>query len=120
MQKCPLAVADVGHLPFREGSFDLVLCLEVLEHLPDPYPALTEFSRVARNRLLLSCPWEPYFRLGNLLRGKDLRSWGNNPGHLHQWTKKDFLKLIQSQCSLEKWIPAFPWQIALCLKTDSC
>lgn len=37
---------DVEHLPFTDGSFGTVLCTEVIEHIPDPAQALTEFRRV--------------------------------------------------------------------------
>jgi ubiquinone/menaquinone biosynthesis C-methylase UbiE len=42
------AVADAGRLPFRAASFDCVLCIDVLPHLPDPGPALAEARRVLR------------------------------------------------------------------------
>ena len=35
-------------LPFRAGSFDLVMSNSLLHHLPDPVPALDEFARVLR------------------------------------------------------------------------
>ncbi|MCS7132777.1 MAG: methyltransferase domain-containing protein [Nitrososphaeria archaeon] len=38
-------IADACHLPFRENSFDLITCLEVLEHLTDPLKCLMEINR---------------------------------------------------------------------------
>jgi SAM-dependent methyltransferase len=38
--------ADSGRLPFTDGSFDTVLIRDVLHHLPDPLPTLTEACRV--------------------------------------------------------------------------
>ncbi|HLB60952.1 MAG TPA: class I SAM-dependent methyltransferase [Patescibacteria group bacterium] len=36
-----------GHkLPFRDGSFDLIICTEVLEHVVDPDKVLQEIKRV--------------------------------------------------------------------------
>lgn len=40
--------ADACHLPFRDGSFDVVAFSSVLHHLPDRRPALTEATRVLR------------------------------------------------------------------------
>lgn len=40
--------ADAGALPFREGSFDVVLCRDLLHHLEDCEPALEELRRVTR------------------------------------------------------------------------
>jgi len=41
-------VGSVYNLPFKEESFDVVLLLEVLEHLLYPFDALKEVSRVVR------------------------------------------------------------------------
>ncbi len=75
--------ADITSLGFRRGSFELVLCLEVLEHVPHPLAALAELRRVASRRCLISVPHEPSFRLATFLRGKHLRQWGNHPEHVH-------------------------------------
>ena len=40
-------MGDNRRLPFASGSFELVLCLEVLEHLAEPLPALEELRRVS-------------------------------------------------------------------------
>jgi len=37
---------DVEHLQFSDGSFGTILCTEVIEHIPDPALALSEFRRV--------------------------------------------------------------------------
>lgn len=42
------AVADAGHLPFPDGSIDLVLSRTVLEHVPDVAGAVREMARVTR------------------------------------------------------------------------
>ncbi len=41
-------VGDVGDLPFDDASFDLIVCFETIEHVPDPGRALAELQRVAR------------------------------------------------------------------------
>ena len=55
-------VADVGeHLPFEDGTFDCVFCLELLEHLISPLTLLEEMRRVLREdgRAVVSVP-SPY------------------------------------------------------------
>ena len=41
-------VSDILDIPEPDGSFDAVLCTEVLEHLPDPVRALDEMARLLR------------------------------------------------------------------------
>ena len=39
---------DIEHLPFPDGSFDLVLCIEVIRYFERPDRALSEIRRVLR------------------------------------------------------------------------
>ncbi len=41
-------VADAEHLPFRNGTFDKVICAEVLEHISDDRQGIEELHRVAK------------------------------------------------------------------------
>jgi SAM-dependent methyltransferase len=45
--------ADVAALPFGDGSFDLVVSFETLEHVPDAAAAIAEFRRVLADGGLL-------------------------------------------------------------------
>ncbi len=49
---------DLKHLPFRDEEFDFVLCLETLEHTPDPLEFLRELVRVLKpgGEAVISCP----------------------------------------------------------------
>jgi SAM-dependent methyltransferase len=53
-----LTAADVTRLPFADGSFDLVICSEVLEHIPDHQRAIHEVVRVLKpgQTLVVSVP----------------------------------------------------------------
>jgi SAM-dependent methyltransferase len=54
----PDVVASVLKMPFADNSFDVVLCAEVLEHLPFENLAkgLEELKRVTRKNVVLSLP----------------------------------------------------------------
>ena len=43
-----LIQADVRKLPFKNLQFTKVICTEVLEHLPEPLPAIEEFHRLLK------------------------------------------------------------------------
>ena len=110
----PLVCATVEALPFAAQSFDVALCLEVLEHLRDPAPAFRELARVARRAVVISVPHEPWFRAGNLLRGKYVRGWGNFPEHIQHWnhgTLRAFLAPLAGRVEI---VEAMPWIIAIC------
>jgi SAM-dependent methyltransferase len=105
---------DLLALPFATASFDLILCMEVLEHLHSPARGLAELCRVSAGYLLLSVPNEPLFRGANFLRGKHVQAWGNDPGHLNHWSAEAFRRFVQPYCRINRLTTSFPWTIALC------
>lgn len=108
------AAGDLLTLPFPDNQFDLVMCMEVLEHLDHPEKGLAELCRVSRRWLLLSVPNEPLFRGANFLRGKNVRAWGNDPGHVNHWSARAFVRFVSSQCQVITHQRSFPWTLALC------
>lgn len=52
-------VSDISDIPLPAASFDVIMCTEVLEHVPDPVAALTEFSRLLKlgGMLILTAPY---------------------------------------------------------------
>ncbi len=56
---CKAVLGSIENLPFDDKSFDLVMCMEVLEHLPIKSLSLGvhELQRVAKNYLLISVPF---------------------------------------------------------------
>lgn len=65
-------ICDATAIPVEDASFDVVLCTEVLEHVPEPQQVIREFARILRpgGTLLLTAPLgsglhqEPYHFYG--------------------------------------------------------
>lgn len=106
----PATQADLYSLPFGDGEFDVVLAVEVLEHLDRPGDAVRELARVSSRRLVLTVPHEPFFRAGNLSRGRYVRRLGSTPGHLNTWSRRGFTKTVAAEADVVRWWGAFPWQ----------
>ena len=103
---------DAGVLPFPDASADLVTSIEVLEHLPRFEQAVAEMARICRGRLVVSVPWEPWFRLGNLGRGKNLGRWGNDPEHVQAFTPARLERALRAEFDQVRITRSFPWIIA--------
>lgn len=43
-----LVHGDLGFLPFKDSSFDMIVCRDVLEHLQEPTRVFNEFARVLK------------------------------------------------------------------------
>ena len=104
--------ADAGMLPIRTGSADLVTSIEVLEHLPQYELAVAELARITRGRCVISVPWEPYFRLGNLGRGKNVGRLGNDPEHVNFFSPGKLQTALGAEFAEVRVVKAFPWLIA--------
>jgi|TARA_B110000240_G_scaffold52687_1_gene60241 SAM-dependent methyltransferase len=55
---CVFGVSDINNMPFQDGSYDSVICSEVLEHVPAPEESIKELIRVLKpgGVLALSVP----------------------------------------------------------------
>ena len=75
---------SIDAIPVEDASFDVVLCLQVLEHVPDPAAAVRELRRVVRpgGRVLLTThgvyPYHP------------------NPEDLWRWTHAGLERLFRN------------------------
>jgi len=111
--RAALEVADARKLGADGRTFDLVVMLEVLEHIEAPERMLPVLEGLTNRHLLLSVPWEPFFMGLNLLRGKNVRAWGNDPEHVNHWSREGFLRFVGSRFRVLRAPPAFPWTMAL-------
>ena len=87
-------VSDITNIPEPDASFDAVMCIEVLEHLPDPIHALRELARLLKpgGTLIITAPFcslthfSPYFYYT-----------GYSRNFYHYWLDKLGFKIIDMQ-----------------------
>jgi len=98
-----LSVADVLCLPFKDNYFDLVICSEVMEHIPD---LVVSVPRYWPEHICWSLSDEYY---------------NANQGHVRIYKKKDLITLFESS-GVKKWACHFahslhtPYWWMKCLK----
>jgi SAM-dependent methyltransferase len=87
--------ADIAHLPFKDGAFDLVICSEVLEHIPDEGGAVRELARVLKpgRDLVVSVPRYLPERICWALSEDYHRA---NGGHIRIYRKKRLQRLLEN------------------------
>ena len=90
-----LSVTDIGSLPFRNNTFDLVICSEVLEHIPDQQGAIEEAVRVLKpgHPLVVSVPRYWPERICWLLSNQYCTADG---GHVRIYRKNELVNRLQS------------------------
>ncbi len=106
----------IEEIPFKADSFDLVLALEILEHLSEPKKGLKELNRVTKKYCVISVPNEPWFSWCNVLRLKNISRIGKNKEHLNFWNKNESIALISRFFEIKKVATPFPWVMLLCEK----
>jgi ubiquinone/menaquinone biosynthesis C-methylase UbiE len=105
----PMFFGDATRMPFVDKSIDLVVGLEVLEHVPQPERALADIARVCRGTAILSVPREPIWRVGNMARGRYLKDWGNTPGHVNHWSARAFERFVGEHLVVAHTAHPLPW-----------
>ncbi|MDT8380315.1 MAG: class I SAM-dependent methyltransferase [Desulfotignum sp.] len=88
-----LSCMDVTRLPFRDGSFDAVICSEVLEHIPEDDTAISELVRILKPGRVLAVsvprfyPEKICWCLSDAYTAADM-------GHVRIYRKKTLVKKI--------------------------
>jgi len=83
-----VAVGSLNQLDYRRQSFDLITCLDVLEHIEDDAGALLELRRVTRHggHLLVTAPAYPRLRSEH-----DAAA-----GHVRRYTRPRLVRLAEA------------------------
>jgi len=93
-------------IDFSENTFDVIICLAVLEHIFDPYFVVGEINRTLKPKgiFILEVPNVAYLKYRiQLLFGKlpvtsspfNWKEIGWDGGHLHYFTKKTLSRLLK-------------------------
>lgn len=113
-----LECANATTLADDGRTFDVVVMLEVLEHIEQPEQMFEVLERLTRRHLLLSVPWEPFFCGLNLMRGKNVRRWGNDPEHVNHWTRTGFRRWVSQRFDIVASPMVFPWTMVLATRRE--
>lgn len=108
---------DATNLPFDDSSFEVVMMNEVLEHLENFEAAVAEAARVAARVAIFSVPHWPLYQTANFLILKNLRTFGEHPDHVKQFSKSGFRKILENHFKRGVEVDtSFPWIIAYAIK----
>lgn len=102
---------DLRALPDASSHYELVLCSQVLEHIPEPERVRDELARVSAKWLLISVPLEPLFRRICALTIE--LGVGEDPGHVNFWTPAAFREFLRPIGRLVSWQRTTVYQMAL-------
>jgi 2-polyprenyl-3-methyl-5-hydroxy-6-metoxy-1,4-benzoquinol methylase len=112
-ERATIEQRDARELAADGRRFDMVLMLEVLEHIQDPAQMLPILDSLTNGWVLLSVPWEPVFRGLNLLRGKNITRLGNDVDHVNHWGRLGFAKFVSTRFDIVTSPEVFPWTMVL-------
>jgi len=73
--------ADAENLPFKPGSFTVVVATEILEHVPDVQRCLSELKRLAPKRLIVTVPALGYPMFLFAMGSERLDAWRKKDQH---------------------------------------
>jgi len=94
-------------------QFDLVIAIEVFEHLHEPEKFLKHLTLLSSKYVLFTVPFEPWFRIINLLRGRDINRLGNHPEHVNHWSPASFRKFLTPYIKIKTLFVKFPWIVSV-------
>lgn len=106
--------ANAMDLPLEDCSYELVISLEMMEHIQPPDNALKELLRVTKDRLIISVPDEPLFSYLRMLSGQDVAKLGKHPEHVNFWNRQTLADFLRKRAKgfTVKVDTSTPWLIA--------
>jgi len=92
----PGTALNASNLPFRDDSFDAVICNECIEHVENPFELLLDAARVARRCLIVSTAEARVCYLAAKL-ALSLLDPDETHGHISVWCRRDFTCMFGSK-----------------------
>jgi SAM-dependent methyltransferase len=91
----PAVQAVLPHIPFGDRAFDVVICLQVLEHLyaADFFPALVELQRLAQDHVIIGVPYKENLQALQV-RCSACGRYSHAYGHMRSFEKDDMANLL--------------------------
>jgi ubiquinone/menaquinone biosynthesis C-methylase UbiE len=90
-----ILTGDITKLPFADHSFDVVICSEVLEHIPDEAEAIREITRVLKPGEIMAVS-VPRF-LPELICWALSKEYRNEPGgHIRIYRKRELIRKLEA------------------------
>ena len=86
-------VAPADHLPFEDGSFDVVTCRIAPHHFPDIRAAVAEMARVSNRLLVIE---DNVFRGEHVEEAEKLR----DPTHVRRYSEDEWKEMV-TECGFE-------------------
>lgn len=111
-----LVGAEPVKLDYEANSFDMVLMIEVLEHLHIPEKSLKEVHRLCNSYFIASVPNEPIYKIAQFLTLHNIKDFGNTPGHVNHWSKRAFIDFLTPYFQVEKVYNPYLWTLTLSKK----
>jgi ubiquinone/menaquinone biosynthesis C-methylase UbiE len=87
---------DAYSIPFPERSFDVVTCIDVIEHVPDYLRLITSMCNVSRHHVVVSTPNR---------RPEHTNGDGSpkNPWHIREWNYEEFDQILRQLDKEYEW-----------------
>lgn len=99
-ERADVRVGSATAIPFGDRQFDLIICIEVLEHISDDRAGFREIARVLKpgGTLILSLPYRHWFP-----------SYYKTMGHLRHYTRSDVEELLrEAGLIVKQHLPNYP------------
>lgn len=90
-----MLMADVTKLPFKSGSFDKIICSEVLEHIPEDNIAVEELVRVLSKDGDIGIS-VPHYLAESICWKLSGEYYGFPGGHIRKYKTRELLALVDT------------------------